>query len=166
MPSSRLRARELAQLLVGEGGDDQQDQVSAVRAGFPDLVLVDHEVLAQHRNVHRGTDGVQIGERAAEAALLGQDTDHGGPAVGVLRGERRGVRDAGEVALGGAAALDLGDDLEFATVLGQPAEGSPGVPGRSRRQGAVLQFREGHEALPVLHVLPDTGVDVVENSHD
>ena len=45
------------------------------------------------------------------------------------------------------------------------AEGSPGVTGGGRGGGQVLQFRERNEALPGLHILPDTGIDVIENSH-
>jgi hypothetical protein len=29
----------------------------------------------------------------------------------------------------------------------------------------LLQFRERDEALAGLHILPDTGIDVVENTH-
>ena len=93
MPSSRLRALNSRSCASDSDGHDQQDQVRAVGPGFPDLVLVDHEVLAQQRDVHGGPDGVEVGQRAAEAALLGQDADHGGAAVGVLRGERRRVGD-------------------------------------------------------------------------
>ncbi len=46
-----------------EGGDDQQDEVGAVGAGFPDLVGRHDEVLAQDGDVHLGADGVEVGER-------------------------------------------------------------------------------------------------------
>ena len=45
------------------------------------------------------------------------------------------------------------------------AQGGPGVAGRRGRGGALLQFRERDEALTGLHILPDTGIDVIENSH-
>ena len=48
-----------------EGGDDQQDDVGAVGTGLVDLVRTDDEVLAQHRDVHGGAHGVEIGERSA-----------------------------------------------------------------------------------------------------
>ena len=136
-----------------------------MRPGLPDLVLVNHEVLAQQRNVHGGPDGVEIGQRAAEAALLGQDADHGGPAVGVLCGEGRGIGDVRELALGRAAALDLGNHLELVPGARGPAEGGPGVTGGRRRGGTLLQLRERNQTLARLHILPDTGIDVVENAH-
>ena len=58
-----------------EGGDDEQDEVGAVGAGLPDLVVADHEVLAQHRDPHGGPNGVEVVEAAAEPALLGEDAD-------------------------------------------------------------------------------------------
>ena len=93
MPSSRLRALNSRSCGVGQRGHDQQDQVRAVGAGFPDLVLIEREVLAEQRDVHGGADGVEVRERAAEAALLGEHADDGGAAVGVLlRPARPGQR--------------------------------------------------------------------------
>ncbi len=51
-----------------EGGDDQQGEVGAGGPSLPELVLGDHEVLAQQRSRHGGTDGDQVGEAATEAA--------------------------------------------------------------------------------------------------
>ena len=65
-------------------GDDQQDDVGAVRPGLVHLVAADDEVLAQDRDVDDGADGVEVGLRAAEAAPLGEHADHPGAAGGVL----------------------------------------------------------------------------------
>ena len=46
------------------------------------------------------------------------------------------------------------------------AKGCPGVTRGSSGCGALLQLREGHEAAAGLHVLPDAGIDVIENGHD
>src|SRR5699024_6473490 len=63
---------ELAQLHRIEGGDDEQDDVGPVRPGLVELVLVDHEVLAQDRDVHGGAYGVEVVEAAGEAAGFGE----------------------------------------------------------------------------------------------
>ena len=80
-----------AQQVVVERGDDQQDQVGAGGAGLEHLVGLDHEVLAQQRDVDRGADRAEVVEAAAEPALLGEHADRGGTAGGVADG--RGRRD-------------------------------------------------------------------------
>ena len=157
---------EVGKLGVGQRRDDQQDQVRAVGTGFPDLVLVHREVLAQQRHVDGGADGVEVREGPAEAALFGEDADDGGAAVGVLPGERRGIGDGGEITLGGAAALDFGDDLE----LVRGTDDGPPRAAQASRAGAApaaRSFSSARDTRPLagLHVLPDTGVDVIENSH-
>ena len=73
--------------------DDQQQHVGAVRPRLVDLVRADDEVLAQHRDRHRGAHRVQIVERAVEPALLGEHADDAGAAV--LVGARRAPPDRG-----------------------------------------------------------------------
>lgn len=109
------------QRLLFEGGDDQQREVGAVRARLPQLVRGDDEVLAEDRDVDLGADGLQVGQRAAEAALLGEDGDDGRPAGLVVRGERGRVGDGGQRALGGAGALDLADDGDALAAQGGDA---------------------------------------------
>ena len=69
-------------------------------AGLPNLVLVDGEVLAQDGDVHRGAHCVQVGEGAVEAALFGEYRDRCGATCLVACGERGGVGDFAERALG------------------------------------------------------------------
>ena len=85
----------------------------------------DDEVLAQHRDVDLGPDGLQVGERAAEAALLGQDGDHGRTARLVVGGQAGRVGDRGERALGRAGPLDLADHLD--AVAPQRGDAVPGL---------------------------------------
>jgi hypothetical protein len=59
------------QRLLLEGRHDEQDDVGAVGARLPQLIARHHEVLAQHRNVDAGPDGVEVVEAAAEAPPLG-----------------------------------------------------------------------------------------------
>lgn len=112
------------QRLLLQGGDDQEHQVGSVRPRLPELVRGDDEVLAQDRDVDLGPDGLQVGQRAAEAAPLGQYGDDGRAARLVVGGERRGVGDGGQRALRRAGALDLADDLDAVAVQGRDA-----VPG-------------------------------------
>ena len=114
-----------------ERGDDEQDDVGAVGAGLVHLVAADDEVLAQHRDVDDGADGVEVGQRAAEAAPLGEHADDAGAAGLVLAGERGGVGDVGQRALGRAAALDLGDDADAGRA--QRGQGVAGPGGRRAR---------------------------------
>ena len=46
--------------VVADGGEDDQDAVGAPGAGFGDLVGLEHEVLAQHRQAGRGAGFDQI----------------------------------------------------------------------------------------------------------
>ena len=57
---------------VVERRDDQQDRIGAHRARFVDLVHVDHEVLAQHRNLAGGARLLQVVHRALEEMHVGQ----------------------------------------------------------------------------------------------
>ena len=72
-----------------EGGDDQQHHVGAVGPGLVHLVGPDDEVLAQDRHRHLGPHRVEVGERAAEVALLGEHADDA-RAAGLVFGGRAG----------------------------------------------------------------------------
>ena len=110
------------ELVLVERGDDQQRQVGAGGAGLPQLVGGDDEVLAQHRDVDGGAHGDEVGEAAAEAALLGEHADRRGTTGCVVGGQRGRVGDRGQRALAGAGPLDLGDHADTRT-RGTPASG-------------------------------------------
>ena len=97
------------QRVLFERSDNQQHQICAVRAGFVHLIRAHHEVLAQDRNRNRRAYLVQIGQRTAEAALLGQDADHPSTAELIFGGETGGGGYLGQIAFGRAAPLYLGD---------------------------------------------------------
>ena len=130
-------------------------------AGLPQLVAGDDEVLAQHRDVDRGAHGVQVGERPAEPALLGEHADDGGAAGLVVGGERGRVVDGRELALGRAAALDLGDDAH-AVVAAQ--RGDAVLAGGSLGRG-LLELVEREQRLALGQVGTHTLEDVVEHAH-
>ncbi len=74
-------------------------------ARLMDLVRPDNEILAQHRDVHGRADGIEIGERPAEAPLLGEHTDDPGATVLIGTREFGGVGDGGELTLRRLARL-------------------------------------------------------------
>src|SRR5699024_4262542 len=111
-------------------------------------------------HVHAGADGVEVREGAAEAALLGEDADRGGAGGRVGGGELGRLGDLGEGALGGAGALDLGDQAHGAAVT---AQAGGGVEGGGRGAGAAIDLRLGDGVPSRGEVLPHTDDDVVEN---
>ena len=107
--------RERAGFQVGhprvvQAGGDEQDAVGAERARLDDLVLVDHEVLAQRRQRAGGARLLQVGGRALEEAFVGQHAE-AGSAVGRVAGGDLGRHEPlPKHALAGAGLLHLGDD--------------------------------------------------------
>ena len=76
---ARLLAQR-AQVVVAEGGDDQQHRVGAVDRRLVELVGIDDEVLADDRQVAGRAGGAQVGQRAAEMRFVGEDREGGRPA--------------------------------------------------------------------------------------
>lgn len=148
------------QRLLLQGGDDEEREVGSVRPGLPELVRGDDEVLAQDGDVDLGADGLQVRERAAEAALLGEDGDDGRAARLVVRGESGRVGDRGECALGRAGALDLADHLDAVA-----AQCGDAVLGLRRLGGALLELVEGDPRLPLCEVGAHAFDDLVEHTH-
>ena len=103
IPSDCDPLDERDQRLLVERRDDEQDEVGAVGPGLPHLVAGDDEVLAQHRDVDGGPDGVEVVEAAAEPALLGE---HGDDAAR-RRPRSRAARAAGSAISASAPLLGL-----------------------------------------------------------
>jgi len=95
-----------------QGGHDQQHQVRAVGPGLPELVGADHEVLAQHRHLHRTANRGQVGQRTAEPPLLGQHADNLRAAGFVVRGQRGRIGDGGHLPARRAGPLHFGDHAD------------------------------------------------------
>jgi hypothetical protein len=60
-----------------ERGGDQQDGVGAHGARFGDLIGIDHEILAQHRQGAGGAGRLQIFRAALEILAVGQHRQAG-----------------------------------------------------------------------------------------
>ena len=67
----RRRGKPL-QFCIGERGGNQQNRIRTVRARLDNLVLVDHEVLAQARQRHSGRSQFKVAQAALEVRLIGQ----------------------------------------------------------------------------------------------
>ena len=109
-PSASARPANRTQLLVVEGGHDQQHGIGPHQPGVDDVGLVHGEVLAQHRAAPtpRGPPARSAG-RPAEVLAVGQHRQAGRAPGHVLLGHQVGLQVRVEVALGRRPALDLGD---------------------------------------------------------
>ena len=90
-PARLALSKQRAQRAIVEGGDDEQDSRRAGRCRLPDLVSIDDEVLAQHRQAAGGGHRLKVGEAASKARRLGQHRDGVGPGrlVGARLARRR-----------------------------------------------------------------------------
>jgi len=90
--------------------DDQQDAVRAPRARLGHLILVDDEVLAQHRQPAGRARHAQVLGCALEELPVGQHAE-AGRAVARIAGRYRGrIEILAQHALGRRGLLHLGDD--------------------------------------------------------
>jgi len=74
---------EGAETVWREHGDDEEDGVGAVEAGFGDLVLVEDELFAEDggavgEGIDGGTGEAEVKEGTVEPGGLGEDGDDGG----------------------------------------------------------------------------------------
>ena len=107
-----------------QAGGNEQDAIGPHGTGFHHLVLIDHEVLAQHRQLAGRTGLLQVGDRALEEALVGQHTQAGRAVARVAVGDLGGAEVRAQDALAGAGLLDLGDHAGAAGGDGAAQEAS------------------------------------------
>ncbi len=94
---------------VGKGRGDQQDAVGTQRARLHDLVGIDGEILAQHRQRDRGARRLQVRIRPLEEIDVGQHRKAGRAALLVGSRQRGRIEIGPDQALAGRGLLDLGD---------------------------------------------------------
>ena len=87
MPCSIAAASSSAACASLERRHDQEHAVGAEGAGFDDLIGIEHEVLAQRRQIDGSAGGGEILVAALEIGLVGQDRQAGGAAALVGAGE-------------------------------------------------------------------------------
>ena len=130
-----------AQPIVGHGADDDEDGRRTERTRLPDLVRVDGEVLAQHRNAGASCRNEVI-VAAAEARRLGEHRQRGGPGPRVAGREEASrlgpFGDVREAPGRGRGTLELGDDGELHGVAKRGLE----ARGVGHRRGAPAQLAQ------------------------
>ena len=156
MPSSTMRSNSSRSVRVVERGDDEQHEVGARGARLEHLVRRRDEVLAQHGQRDRGADGLEVGERAAEPAALGEHADRARAAELVAaRRARPGRRCRASAPRDGLDALDLGDDLDAVGRAAAP-RGRRAPPGarapRARPRRAARVSRRASESATAFAV--------------
>jgi len=133
---------EVAEGVVVEAGDDEEDGVGAGDDGFVDLDLVDDEVLTQQRDGGALGDAGEVGEGALEEFFVGEDGHGAGATVdvhaGLFEGIEVGVDDAG----GGGGLFDFGDDAEL---VGTAVEGGAEAAELVALEGGGAEFRGAGE---------------------
>ena len=94
---------------IVQAGGNQQNTVCAHGTRFVDLVGVDHEILAQNRQVARRAGLLEIVDAALKELLVSQHRQAGGTVLGVALGDVGGNEIGAQDALGRAGLFDFGD---------------------------------------------------------
>ena len=102
MPRSLAAASISAIDAIIERGDDDQDRIGADRARFGDLPWIDHEILAQRRQIAGGARGDQIILMPLEIRRVGEHRQAGGAARGIGAGVIGGVEIVADQSFGRA----------------------------------------------------------------
>ncbi len=150
---------EGAQIGVGQCGDDEEDGIGVMGAGFDELILVDHEVFAQARDLDSGGGAIEIGEAALKVRLVGEDGESGGSAGLKARSEPGRIEGFADESFGGRGFFDFRNDgggfRRFAAKSGGPTTGS-------MRGGEALKLRDRHTRACRGHSGAGGGEDCVE----
>src|SRR6218665_750137 len=106
-PELHSESVELAELRIVERCDDEQNKVSACRAGLKHLVRRANEVFPQYRQRNRSAHSFHVGKGVLELPPLGQGADCARPSELVLPGERDRVGNWRQIVVAGTAPFDL-----------------------------------------------------------
>ena len=98
---------EFGHARIIERGSDQQDAIGPQRAGLINLVGLDHEILAQHRQRASGTRFFQVVTRALKKIAVGQHRQTGRAVFFIAERNRRRIERVAQQALAGAGLLDF-----------------------------------------------------------
>src|SRR5215203_4690595 len=151
---------------VIERGHDDEDAIGAHRAGFRDLVGLEHEVLAQRRQRGCRASGREKLRLALERRTVGQHRQTGCAASLVPARELRGIEVGANEPRRGAGLLNFGDQRIFAA--GDPP--FDGVAESARGGGGLgggLDIGVRARALGGGDLLAFVGLDFLEDiAHD
>ena len=116
------RRFKLGGLGIRQRRHDQQNTVGAERARFDDLIGLQHEVLAQHRQIDRRAGLLEIVVAALKVGFVGQHRETVGATLGIGAGQRCRLEVLSDQTLGGRGFLDLADQCH-AALAGAAAQG-------------------------------------------
>ena len=98
-----------AQFSIGQRTNDQQGEIGTMNPGFGELITSGQEILAEHRQLHPGPNGIQISQRSGESAFFREDGNRRGSPDLVAFGQSGRVFDGSQRPLRRAGSLHLGD---------------------------------------------------------
>lgn len=150
---------EAGEIGVRQRGDDQQNGVGAMGAGFDDLVVVDDEVFAKAGDLRGCRGDFQVGEAALEEGRVGEDGEGGGAGVLEVGSERLRVEVGANQPFGGGRLLEFCDDR--GGVTGGIAERA-GKAARGVLPGLPFEVALGHALAAKGHVGASLSKNAVE----
>ena len=101
---------QLGEAVIVKRRDDEEHQIRSMRPGFPDLVFIGDEVLAQHRNMHGLAHLVEIDKAAEESTPFRQHGDCACSPGLVFACQRGRIGNIGQMPFGRRCAFDFRDD--------------------------------------------------------
>ncbi|MNM90401.1 hypothetical protein D3C81_1026610 [compost metagenome] len=147
---------------IFQGGHDQQDAVGTDGARFDHLVGIDHEVLADHRQLAGRAGFLQVGIAAKEEVHIGEHRQAGGSAFLVAAGDFGRHEVLAQHALARRSLLDLGDHrrlLALGALQQRVGEAARGV--RAARQ--LFQFGQADAGTTFGDFFDLAGKDLLQN---
>ncbi len=145
-PVGEDRFVQIREFRAGEAFGDEQNGIGSGRAGFDDLVLIEDEILSQHRDRDFAADRDQKIEMPLKEVLVCQDAETVRAALLVDFRDGDGIEVGADESGGGRRFLDFGDESDRGDegdgVLCLQA-GDEITDGRGIREKR-LEFGEGH----------------------
>ena len=153
---------ELVHLFIRQGRRDQQNGVGPHGPGLEDLPGVDHEVLAQHRQIDRVTCCTQVMLITLEEVLVGEHRQTGRAVFLVAAGNLHRIEIITDHTLAGGGLLDFGDHCRLVVTHPVKQAGNES-PGLALVGGHGLQLTQGVVVLADRNFFLLAGNDLVEN---
>src|ERR1700733_9231648 len=156
---ARSRFFEICRLAVGQRRQDKQDAIGAHRPRFGDLIGVEHEILAQHRQLAGGARRDKMFGVALEIRCVGQHRKTSRAAQLVCLGDGGGIEIGPDHAARGRGHLDFGDEAVaagFQLILERPCKSAR----RAGRRGRVLERGQGPRRLGGCYLFALAGADL------
>ena len=154
--------RQLGHLHVIQCRDNQQHAVGTQGTSFDDLVRVDHEILADHRQLARSARLLQERVGTLEVVNIRQHRQAGCPTLLVTDGDLSGYEVFANHAFARRGFLDLGDHGRLLEL----GLGDQGIGKAAWRLGAFrlrFQLGQAHTGAALGHFFSLAGQDLFQN---